>query len=815
MDSLEFDLHSQILSSLASTLAKDSATTNDDVQRLIRAGPSLPAPSQPSTPKPHSSGTENEGHLAEGGLMTMRHQHALIAQAKFAAESLGQFDQDLVPRLCGYLHSLPKYQFSDGFGLKGKSSADTLTAQLIAHLFTIAGKRSAVRQEILDSVWDYLDKLSTLIVSDNAVKVCEFVLPSLNGFLTALENATLSFQPRDFADLVSHSNAFLSSETSEHIRKAIDIVKQDTANTYARRVLTQYARESIVLSSNRVVLQVLTVKRNMIGSLIASHIAKTEDIVESVAVQESHIKHTFEFSSDDEKPTLSTETNEAQSSVQSFDDIWTSLLAAPVAIVAAGQGNLTKVMRAEYIMSLQFFADMRSFANELLAKGNVSHEFYYTEIMGVALHLASLASVYIHELDDVLPSHLSNCLFNQLRVEEFWIHTAALDSATFLGINFKETTKGMSDLLQQFLTTPSPIFEGADYALIQACAVERLAQTLKYSEGGENFAMSTVYALLNTLYSHNTKDKGAAHGQAILIQENVIAAISKIASVFKSEKITPLVLSMLAQQVRHHSLKLDCVIVASLTDIALTGSESSFNDITQILSNLSKSTSGSDSKHASKELSDAVHESLLRLAKVISTRPEFYHSYLITLLKLFVEKGVQIQSAGHVVKKGQNKVNPQTVTLGVILPILAQLLSHKDFQPHLKASKEDVKLFRDAWSHCILFEFVKDATWYKEWSDALSIIASKTPAFVSGDHGSSAYLEGDLEYNSVLPRGIHDDQKASMRATLTSYLPGQTAAIKTLSSAKVVFLLSVYHVETMRSRQGNCSFILKYFMNSG
>lgn len=66
--SLEFDLHSQILSSLASTLAKDSATTNDDVQRLIRTGPSLPAPSQPSTPKPHSNGTE-EGHLPEGGLM--------------------------------------------------------------------------------------------------------------------------------------------------------------------------------------------------------------------------------------------------------------------------------------------------------------------------------------------------------------------------------------------------------------------------------------------------------------------------------------------------------------------------------------------------------------------------------------------------------------------------------------------------------------------------------------------------------------------------------------------------------------------------
>lgn len=36
-------------------------------------------------------------------------------------------------------------------------------------------------------------------------------------------------------------------------------------------------------------------------------------------------------------------------------------------------------------MSLQFFADMRSFANELLAQGNVSYEFYYSEIMGISL----------------------------------------------------------------------------------------------------------------------------------------------------------------------------------------------------------------------------------------------------------------------------------------------------------------------------------------------------------------------------------------------------------------------------------------------
>ncbi|KAF9177874.1 phosphatidylinositol-4- kinase [Haplosporangium sp. Z 767] len=808
MDSLEFDLHSQILSSLASTLAKDSTTSADEVQRLIRTGPILPS-SQPSTPNPQANGPPgslgeslSEPTLAEGGLMTMRHQHALVAQAKFAAESSGQFDHDLVPRLSGYLHSLANYQFSDGFGLKGKSPADNLTYNLATHLLTIAGKRPAVRQQVLDSIWSYLDKLSSFVRSDNANKVCEFVLPSLNGLLAALETSSLEFQPHDFANLVSHSNPFLSSETSEHIRKAISIVKQDASNSYAHRVLSQYAEESIVLSSNRVVLQVLTVKRNMIGCLINVHLAK-------MRAQEK---------TDESVEDRSAGKAKEASLASTFDDIWNTFLTTPVRVDAPGSIDLTKIMRTEYIMSLQFFADMRSFANELLAQGNVSYEFYYSEIMGISLQLASLASVYIHELDDVLPSHISTCLFNQVRTEEFWIHAAALDCSAFLGINFNEANQEMAALQQQFLTTSSPIFEGPDAAIIQACAVERLAQTLKHYSSGEDVAMSTVYALLNTLYSYtktSANESAEPQAQAILIQENVIAAISRIACVFKSEKITPLVLSMLAQQIRHHSPKLDCVIVSRLTDMALTGTESSFNDITQILFNLSKLSISPESNPETKELCEAVNACQLRLAKTINSRPEFYSAYLTSLLKLFVEKGVQIQLSVQSNKKSQNRINALSAELGLLLPVLGQLLSYDDFQPHLRPSKEDAKLFRDAWFHCVLFEFVKDTPWYKEWSESMLLIARKTPAFVSGDFGVNAYLEGDLEYNSVLPRSILEDQKVSMRATLASYLPGQTSEIKSLSSAKVIFLLSVYHVETMRSRQGNCSFILKYFMNSG
>ncbi|ORZ23678.1 hypothetical protein BCR41DRAFT_302120 [Lobosporangium transversale] len=370
----------------------------------------------------------------------------------------------------------------------------------------------------------------------------------------------------------------------------------------------------------------------------------------------------------------------------------------------------------------------------------------------------------------------------------------------------------MTALQQQFLTTPSSAFEGTEAAAVQEHAVERLAQTLKNSSASEEVAMSTIYALLNTLYSHNTKDKLPMHAQSVAIQDNVVASIARIASIYQSEKVTPLVLSMLAQQIRNHSSQLDCVIVRRLTDIALTGSLTSFNDITQVLANLAKQSISTDQKAISEELAEAVTASLMRLAKDIHSRPDLYHAYMVTLLKLFSEKGLQIQSHHHSTKRSHGKYTSLAAILGGLLPILASLLSHKDLEPHLNPTKEDVKLFRDVWFHCILFDFVKDSA--SPWNDALYVIAQKTPALVSNDHGS-AYLEGDLEYNSVLPRGVVDDQKAAMRATLTSYLPAQAVVIKTLSSAKVVFLLSVYHLETMRSRQGNCSHILHYFANTG
>ena len=88
-----------------------------------------------------------------------------------------------------------------------------------------------------------------------------------------------------------------------------------------------------------------------------------------------------------------------------------------------------------------------------------------------------------------------------------------------------------------------------------------------------------------------------------------------------------------------------------------------------------------------------------------------------------------------------------------MLPVLKALLSHDDFKAHIDASEELVSLFRNLWFHCVLYGFVSEKAWMREWKDSLVVIAQKTPPLVQE---ATNYLESDLELNSVLRRGNSD-----------------------------------------------------------
>ena len=91
--------------------------------------------------------------------------------------------------------------------------------------------------------------------------------------------------------------------------------------------------------------------------------------------------------------------------------------------------------------------------------------------------------------------------------------------------------------------------------------------------------------------------------------------------------------------------------------------------------------------------------------------------------------------------------------IGILLPVLKALLSHDDFNAHINASDELVSLFRDFWFHCVLYGFVSEKAWIREWKDSLVVIAQKSPPLVQE---ATNYLESDLELNSVLRKGNSD-----------------------------------------------------------
>lgn len=202
----------------------------------------------------------------------------------------------------------------------------------------------------------------------------------------------------------------------------------------------------------------------------------------------------------------------------------------------------------------------------------------------------------------------------------------------------------------------------------------------------------------------------------------------------------------------------------------------------------------------------------LQLAKLLSARPEFYSLYLTNLLSLFVDKANSIEPLTAKEKKGIKLSLP--ADLGALLPVIAALLSHNDFHPHESPVENTVALFRNTWFHLVLNGFADDAISVPEWYRSLIVIASKTPVLVM--ESATNYLESDLEYNSVLRRGHASDRDLSqMRQSLINKLSKRSAEIKSFSFAQVVFVLTVYHIELLRNKSGNCSFMLRYFMNQG
>ncbi|KAL1922497.1 uncharacterized protein VTP21DRAFT_10036 [Calcarisporiella thermophila] len=815
LDSLELDLHSLILDQLAELLVHPKAgTTDEDLNRLFARLPYLP----------EANGGLN-GVNGDKSLWNLnkRHENALKALAKYTLNVSEDRQHDLVKKILAYIEHLPDYTFEENLNWKQYAPADRVTNFLTTSLLKIANKNSKVSRTIVDSVWAYMGRLTSLVKSGNADYVCSFVLPSLNGLFRAIQNSEYPWLGEHLHSLVEHTRELINDDSLLHIEESIASCLKSTDNSvYSRRLLAKYWESGNPLSNNRIILDILLAARNMLAKILTSNSRSKQEIANEDNGEQTSTMNT-------------TRTDPSNPVAQNFPALFEMLLqcGSDISLI-----EHQKALRGLYVLSLGFHDEIQQVRDACMLEARpTSLDLYIQGILAGSLHVAGLCSIGLREIDDSLIGKVNSGLQGTHASPDVKVDSASLDIASVLALNFPQTTTNMLNLMRRYLTSPSDIFEqgvnvpGTNCSIMDY-AIRRLAQCLK-GLPGEKVALSTLYSLQNTIaivsgaaandatnapapsVVTSRSDSSSAYdwsvyrnkeeGERLQVCQNAVAAMSGIACYCKNDKVTASTFSMLAERRRQSSPELGAFILAKLVDLAVIAPENLFSDITLLFSTIAKEPSVDEDEVLANAIINAHHD----LSKRIESRPELYQKYLIKLLSLFTDKGVQIQQQANS-KLGRAPRAAETKELGSLLPVVSSLLMHNKFSPHEHPTEEITSLFRNLWFLCVLYGFVNDVG---SWREAMRGIALKTPSLVL--ETATNYLESDLEYNSVLRRGFSDHDLVQFRNQLTGFLPAQANDIRTFSFAQTVFLLAVYHSETMRGRQGNPSFVLRYFANQG
>ncbi|KAL0083114.1 hypothetical protein F4703DRAFT_1860187 [Phycomyces blakesleeanus] len=814
------NLNSRILSSLATVLADTRAkTTPNDIDNLLKRCPLAPLDLLPDN---DSIAVPKQGYPV--GNMTRRGHAALAALAKYVVNVSERNILDIVPQLIGYLRFLPAYEWEESLLEEGPPLPDSVTYTLTYSLLAICERQADMYDRITSVLWEYRRHLMQLLELQDDKYTVAFILPSLVGLSRALQTSPFLYKPDQLMHVYTYTQPLLKENLLENIRCAIlRCLKEHPVTSYSRYILDRYWQSGMPLSSNRVVYDFLSTIRNVSISVVGN-------------INPREIKESWECPESEE--------NRRAAAKLPLLHLRSILLKQPAKRLDLSLSDLdeknvllNKTLRAIYVMSLGYYKDLREFAEKFVQDGKKwSKDIYMTEILSASLHVAAISSAYLHQEDDVLKDCLSNCLFTPVQVEDSRVHMAALDAVTLLTVNFPYLYTSMANIISRFLVTPSLVFlikteSDEESQSIQQFAITRLGQCIEAQPVSQrpSLAASLLYALLNEITRYTNEDGSSesslssfsrtstiygvprtdqlSESEKQQVCENVLAAIAGIAAYTKDSKIVMQAYSMLALRRKTLQKSMNLIFVKRLVDLALASPQNVFQDIINLISILSFESFSSDNT----DLATAVLDAQLDLAQRISCVPEYYDFYLINLLKLFINIGNEIQ-------RKDNRVNRElgtayTSALGKLLPVFATLLDHKDFHPHTSATEEMVLFFRNFWFHCVIFGFVSDRAWVREWNNALHKIAFKTP--ILAIESTTEQLESDIAFNSVLRGSNEEALLLPIREQLAQLFPTYSYEIKYYSFPYAVFSLSVYYVEIMRSRMGDCSFVLRYFMNTG
>ncbi|BEJ13679.1 hypothetical protein CspHIS471_0308530 [Cutaneotrichosporon sp. HIS471] len=466
------------------------------------------------------------------------------------------------------------------------------------------------------------------------------------------------------------------------------------------------------------------------------------------------------------------------------------------------------------------------------------------------LHLLNLLGLHNHITEAPQVARLKNILSEQSTISDARVLQAAFVCLAIMVRNFPELGSGLVHHLRRLLMSPLPAleseFNGSGMELSPTiCAASTALATCIEMSPNDDAISSTLYSLLGVLNHGTTIGPGAmsvrsmpngdypksfASGkrsdeQRQLISTTAVEIAARLALDTGREDIIHLAISMLLQRLRGVDIATESAIVTNLVPLALASSDADLVEVYRAFSQISRSSHPEDPRMSA----NAVLAAQTRLARGLGNRLNDADGYLSELLTLFADKGTQTQmlsissTHGNVKEKyalmradSAKRASDTKAQLAALLLPIAELLSHPTYHPDHNALTETVSQFRNMWLLCVAFGLSSQngkSILSEHEENALSVIASKTPALYQEQN--TDFVGSDLEYNTILRKDFAQSINSRMRQTLTELLPStkHTSDIRSMSTPQLTLLIAINDLEEMRTMHLQPSVTLRYFMN--
>ncbi|PRP86765.1 phosphatidylinositol 4 kinase, putative-like [Planoprotostelium fungivorum] len=456
-----------------------------------------------------------------------------------------------------------------------------------------------------------------------------------------------------------------------------------------------------------------------------------------------------------------------------------------------------------------------------------------------AIHFPQLVEEVRQYLEVFLQQYFTAPGFRYQK-EAFLEYRTALAGMVEIAKRYPKKTSAITDfIVENLLKSAETPTEGTQYALLRDGATAQLCELLQQQINLENGDVRMVRAVFTTLYTpfylahvkyisnrgqrQNISDMIVSNGTGTMAKNtvpgspntvmqshqrnedkllNIISVLGHITRAVKDERVTDFIASRFISEIHYPLMAVDQLLIQELYSFCLLGQTTSFNAITLELMTIFRRI---ERREAGSHLvpNHTIADVLIALAHNVK-QPELRRNLSERVMRLFLQLGKEVSPQE--LRLLNNSTSPLIQGMGYLLPVLAELSQDMTEFDTLSPDLEGqlVPLYRNVWFYCVLLKFVEYGTWKSDWFAACQRLASKLPVLVTRTALDRKQTELDLQalFHNAYTQKEMPSQGSMLQRSLIDLLPSQGGPIRNLTVTQELYILSIYHLETLRSSAG-------------